>query len=255
MATPPVELGGHRRVDRGQLVLGVDRVPDVIAALLGADHPPAAAGIAGERALVGRLPAAAGVEHGSVEQDGVGVRVRLDHRRVGAACVGIGVADVLAHLPSIRIPCQREYQGALVVADARAIASAAPMTAIVRRCLASLAATAIVLATAPMPVAAALPPGGSFIDDNGSTFEGAIEAIVAEGITSGCGGGRFCPTEAVTRGQMAAFLARALHLVSTSGVAFSDVPTSHPFWLSINRLATAGIATGCGGGRFCPSRP
>ena len=51
---------------------------------------------------------------------------------------------------------------------------------------------------------------------------------------------------------MAAFLARALDLVSTSGVNFSDVPTSHPFWLSINRLATAGISTGCGGGKFCP---
>jgi hypothetical protein len=45
-------------------------------------------------------------------------------------------------------------------------------------------AIAVLFATVP-PVAAALPPGGSFIDDNGSTFETAIEAVAAEGITTG----------------------------------------------------------------------
>ena len=118
---------------------------------------------------------------------------------------------------------------------------------------ATIPLTLAVLLAVVAPVAAALPPGGTFIDDNGSTFEPAIEAVAAEGIASGCGGGRFCPEDFVTRGQMAAFLARGLDLVSTSGVHFSDVPTSHPFWLSINRLATAGISTGCGGGRFCPN--
>ena len=33
---------------------------------------------------------------------------------------------------------------------------------------------------------AALPPGGTFIDDDGHIFEGAIEAIAAEDITKGC---------------------------------------------------------------------
>ena len=51
---------------------------------------------------------------------------------------------------------------------------------------------------------------------------------------------------------MAVFLVRALDLTATSGVTFSDVPPGHPFALAINRLATAGITTGCGGGRFCP---
>ena len=40
----------------------------------------------------------------------------------------------------------------------------------------------------------------------------AIEALAASGITSGCGNGNFCPNQNVTRGEMAAFLARALGL-------------------------------------------
>jgi hypothetical protein len=59
---------------------------------------------------------------------------------------------------------------------------------------------------------AALPPGGTFTDDNGNTFEGAIEAIAAEGVTRGCNppaNTRFCPDDQVTRGQMAIFIVRA----------------------------------------------
>jgi hypothetical protein len=39
-----------------------------------------------------------------------------------------------------------------------------------------------------------------------------VEALAASRITSGCGGGNFCPDAPVTRGQMAVFLARALGL-------------------------------------------
>ena len=39
-----------------------------------------------------------------------------------------------------------------------------------------------------------------------------IEALARSGITGGCGGGNFCPDNAVTRGQMAVFLAKALGL-------------------------------------------
>ena len=44
------------------------------------------------------------------------------------------------------------------------------------------------------------------------TYFRAIEALAASGITTGCGGGNFCPNGNVTRGEMAAFLARALGL-------------------------------------------
>jgi hypothetical protein len=43
-------------------------------------------------------------------------------------------------------------------------------------------------------------------------FYAAIEALAASGITSGCGGGNYCPSQPVTRGEIAKFLARALGL-------------------------------------------
>jgi hypothetical protein len=39
-----------------------------------------------------------------------------------------------------------------------------------------------------------------------------VEALVASGITAGCGGGNYCPDAALTRGQMAVFLSKALGL-------------------------------------------
>jgi hypothetical protein len=55
--------------------------------------------------------------------------------------------------------------------------------------------------------------GNPFSDDNGSVFENAIERLRSAGVTLGCNppaNSRFCPDEYVTRGQMAAFLKRAL---------------------------------------------
>ncbi len=49
-----------------------------------------------------------------------------------------------------------------------------------------------------------------FTDDNGTTHEANINRLRASGITFGCGGTRFCPNGSVTRGQMAAFLHRAI---------------------------------------------
>jgi len=39
-----------------------------------------------------------------------------------------------------------------------------------------------------------------------------IEALVASGVTAGCGGGNYCPDAALTRRQMAVFLSKALGL-------------------------------------------
>ena len=52
-----------------------------------------------------------------------------------------------------------------------------------------------------------------FSDDDGNIHEANINALRRAGITRGCGGARFCPGEAVTRAQMATFLARALDLL------------------------------------------
>lgn len=55
--------------------------------------------------------------------------------------------------------------------------------------------------------------GDSFQDDDGSVFERDAEALAAAGVTAGCNpphNDHFCPDDPVTRGQMAAFLHRAL---------------------------------------------
>lgn len=99
-----------------------------------------------------------------------------------------------------------------------------------------------------------LPPGGTFLDDDGNVHEGYIEAIAAEGITHGCSrsGDHYCPSESVTRGQMAAFLRRALGLPASSTDHFAD-DDGHLFEGDINALAEAGITKGCGNAtEFCP---
>jgi hypothetical protein len=108
-----------------------------------------------------------------------------------------------------------------------------------------------------LAAAAPLPPGGSFIDDDGSIFEPSIEAIAAENITRGCNppiSDRFCPDSPVTRGQMAAFLVRAKQPPAATGDHFTDDEAS-VFEDDINRLADAGITKGCNppsNDRFCP---
>jgi hypothetical protein len=99
---------------------------------------------------------------------------------------------------------------------------------------------------------------GTFIDDDSSVFETDIEWMAAEGITKGCnpseGNTRFCPDSVVTRGQMAAFLVRALGLTERLDDPFTD-DDGHVFEADIERLAAAGITKGCNpptNDRFCP---
>ncbi len=98
-----------------------------------------------------------------------------------------------------------------------------------------------------------------FGDDDGSIFEPSIEKLAAAGITKGCNppiNDMFCPGDPVTRGQMAAFLARALGYTDAGdGDLFTDDDGS-VFEGSIDKLATAGVTRGCNpptNDRFCPS--
>lgn len=50
---------------------------------------------------------------------------------------------------------------------------------------------------------------GSFSDDDGSVHESSIERMAEWGIDSGCADGRFCPSDVMTRAQMATWLYRA----------------------------------------------
>ncbi len=107
-----------------------------------------------------------------------------------------------------------------------------------------------------------LPPGeaGRFADDDGSVFQADIEALASEGITLGCDppvNSVFCPGDPVTRGQMAAFLVRALDLPPGEAGRFSDDDGS-VFQADIEALAEAGITLGCDppvNSVFCPDDP
>ena len=57
------------------------------------------------------------------------------------------------------------------------------------------------------------PPSATFADvpTSNPQFQ-FIEALVDAGVTVGCGNGNYCPNQAVTRGQMAVFMAKALGL-------------------------------------------
>ena len=90
-----------------------------------------------------------------------------------------------------------------------------------------------------------------FDDDDGLTHEADINRLAASGITGGCGEGRFCRTEPVSRAQMAAFLVRALDLPSSDTDAFGD-DDGDQLEGSINALAAAGLTGGCGSDKYCP---
>ena len=91
---------------------------------------------------------------------------------------------------------------------------------------------------------------GTFADDDGSPFEQDIEKIAAAGITTGCGGVNYCPTDQVTRAQMAAFLEHGVPLPPGPDAGFVDVSGS--FEDAINAMAYAGITNGCSPDYYCP---
>jgi hypothetical protein len=93
-----------------------------------------------------------------------------------------------------------------------------------------------------------------FSDDTGSIFEDSINRLAAAGITGGCNDGVFCPNSTITREQMAAFLVRAYDYSAPGADQFTDDESSQ-FEAEINLLAQAGITTGCGASRFCPTNP
>ena len=92
-----------------------------------------------------------------------------------------------------------------------------------------------------------------------SAFADWIEQLYKEGITGGCGGGDYCPSNPVTRAQMAVFLLKAEHgstyAPPTCHGVFGDVPCPSQFADWIEQLAAEGVTGGCGGGDYCPTNP
>jgi parallel beta-helix repeat protein len=103
--------------------------------------------------------------------------------------------------------------------------------------------------------------GTVFTDVPANSFAAAwIEALAAEGVTTGCGGSNYCPNATVTRAQMAVFLLRMLEGSAylpppCTTATFGDVPCSNGFAPWIEELVHRGITAGCGGGMYCPNNP
>jgi glucose/arabinose dehydrogenase len=86
-----------------------------------------------------------------------------------------------------------------------------------------------------------------------------VNRLFEEGITSGCGNGNYCPSDPLTRAQMAVFLLKGKHggaygPPACAATEFADVPCpGAPFVDWINQLWAEGITAGCGGGNYCPA--
>jgi hypothetical protein len=91
----------------------------------------------------------------------------------------------------------------------------------------------------------------AFGDDAGHRFEPSVDAAAESGLTAGCGPGRFCPDDPMTRGAAAVMIARAFDLPAVAAPVFVDVddPTTAS---ASSALAAARVAGGCGAGSFCP---
>jgi hypothetical protein len=102
--------------------------------------------------------------------------------------------------------------------------------------------------------------GTMFHDVHANGFAAAwIEKLATDGVTSGCGGGNYCPNAVVTRAQMAVFLMRAKHdpgYVPPPPVGlFADLSLTDPFTPWIEELFNEGVTVGCGNGDYCPNAP
>jgi hypothetical protein len=84
-----------------------------------------------------------------------------------------------------------------------------------------------------------------------------VEELARRGVVSGCGGGNFCPTGAVTRAQMPIFVLKTLDPTlnppACTTPMFGDVPASSPYCKWVEELARRGVVSGCGGGNYCPN--
>ena len=96
---------------------------------------------------------------------------------------------------------------------------------------------------------------GCINDWSSSAFRTQIAWAFANGLTTGCDLDMFCPGRSVSRAQIAMFLDRAIDppLPPADKDFFSD-DDGVTGETSINKLAAAGIASGCGGDRYCPKQ-
>ena len=99
-----------------------------------------------------------------------------------------------------------------------------------------------------------LPATGAdfFTDDGGSRFEDGINRLAAAGLARAAATATTARPRPCGAGGSPPRWPRALQLPSAGRDYFSDDEDS-PHEGSINRASAAGITTGCGNGRYCPS--
>ena len=117
-------------------------------------------------------------------------------------------------------------------------------------------AVAYAMASSPGPVAPPPPPPPpTFSDTAGSVHAPSIAALVRAGLTGGCGNGRFCPDQHISRAQAVSLLVRATARPLKGGQRFSDVPADHTHAGAIAAAVDAGFITGFADGTFHPEAP
>jgi hypothetical protein len=88
-----------------------------------------------------------------------------------------------------------------------------------------------------------------------------VETVYMNGVTGGCNSNPllYCPTNSVTRQQMAVFILKAVHgqayVPPACAGIFQDVPCSNPYASWIEELAAEGVTGGCATGMYCPLDP
>ena len=117
------------------------------------------------------------------------------------------------------------------------ITSGAPDHSPHRRRLGVVLGVAIVVLIAPAIVLANhqfgdVPTAASYHDE--------VESLVGAGITSGCGGGNYCPSQAVTRGQMAQFMTRGLG-IATAGYGELGASETEEFYIATVPIHAGGL--------------
>jgi hypothetical protein len=90
---------------------------------------------------------------------------------------------------------------------------------------------------------------GTFADDPGNAYTPYIYATYSQGITDGCGGGNYCPSVAVSYGQMAALIIKSLYGETFNYTAtpyYSDVPSTNNSFKYVQKMKDDGITVDTG---------
>jgi trimeric autotransporter adhesin len=115
--------------------------------------------------------------------------------------------------------------------------------------------------------------GGSFSDvTTAYSLYRFVEALLHSGVTQGCTASTYCPTNPVTRAQMAMFIARAMaggeasvpalgtvpgkgnyNCISGGASLFLDVATTASYCPHVHLIAARGVTLGCDATHYCPT--